>query len=84
LFFALFVGQLMKQVSMKCKIPYTSMITIFGLVIGIYSKHLGRLGEAIKAWSRIDPHLLLLVFLPALIFESAFKSDWHIFKVEFA
>jgi NhaP-type Na+/H+ or K+/H+ antiporter len=26
----------------------------------------------------------LLIFLPALIFESAFNSDWHIFKVEFA
>jgi NhaP-type Na+/H+ or K+/H+ antiporter len=23
-----------------------------------------------------------LVFLPPLIFESAFNSDWHIFKVE--
>ena len=27
-------------------------------------------------------HTLLLLFLPALIFESAFNSDWHIFKVE--
>jgi len=31
----------------------------------------------------MDPHLLLLLFIPALIFESAFNSDWHIFKVEF-
>ena len=30
----------------------------------------------------MDPHLLLLLFIPALIFESAFNSDWHIFKVE--
>ena len=30
----------------------------------------------------MDPHLLLLLFLPALIFESAFNTDWHIFKVE--
>jgi len=26
--------------------------------------------------------MILLVFLPALIFESAFNSDWHIFKIE--
>jgi len=26
--------------------------------------------------------MLLLLFLPALIFESAFSCDWHIFKVE--
>ena len=31
----------------------------------------------------MDPHLLLMIFIPALIFESAFNSDWHIFKVEF-
>ena len=30
----------------------------------------------------MDPHLLLLLFIPALIFESAFNSDWHVFKKE--
>ena len=44
---------------------------------------MGSLGSAIKTWSNIDPHLLMLIFLPALIFEGAFSSDWHIFKVEF-
>lgn len=43
---------------------------------------MGRIGKAIIAYSDFDPHLLLLIFLPALIFESAFNSDWHIFKVE--
>ena len=82
LFVALFIGQIMKIFSLKTKIPYTSLITIIGLFLGIFSQNLGRFGEAIQVWSRINPHLLLLVFLPALIFESAFKSDWHIFKVE--
>lgn len=31
----------------------------------------------------MPPHLLLFIFIPALIFESAFSTDWHIFKVEF-
>jgi len=26
--------------------------------------------------------MILLLFLPALLFESAFNTDWHIFKVE--
>ena len=43
---------------------------------------MGRIGKAIIAYSDFNPHLLLLIFLPALIFESAFNSDWHIFKVE--
>lgn len=34
------------------------------------------------SWAELSPHLLLFLFIPALIFESAFSTDWHIFKVE--
>ena len=34
-------------------------------------------------YSHLCKHLLLLIFLPALIFESAFGMSWHIFKKEF-
>jgi NhaP-type Na+/H+ or K+/H+ antiporter len=84
LFLCLFLGQLFKQFSAWSGIPYTSMITVLGLLMGIYAKSLGRLGVAIDTWSSMSPHLILLLFLPALIFESAFNSDWHIFKVEMA
>ena len=83
LFLCLIAGQLMRQFAQRFGLPYTSLITVLGLFLGIYSKNLGRVGVAIKVWSQFDPHLLLLIFLPALIFESAFNSDWHIFKVEF-
>lgn len=57
------------------------MITVFGIFLGSLGHYLGGATAAsIKAWSEIDPHLLLFVFLPPLIFESAFNSDWHIFK----
>lgn len=29
---------------------------------------------------RVDPHLLLLILLPPLIYESASKMDWYVFK----
>jgi|TARA_B110000285_G_C15058346_1_gene580882 NhaP-type Na+/H+ or K+/H+ antiporter len=74
---------MLKQFSMWSGIPYTSIITVFGVFLGIYHESLGRLGVAIQIWSTFDAHLLLLIFLPALIFESAFNSDWHIFKMEF-
>ena len=76
----------MKDVSAYVKLPYTSLITVLGVILGVinvnYRDSMGRYGVAIDAYSDIPPHFLLLVFLPALIFESAFNSDWHIFKVE--
>ena len=30
-----------------------------------------------------SPELVFLIFLPALIFESAFNSDWYVFKRQF-
>jgi len=82
LFLCLMVGNFFKPLASKIGVPYTSLITILGLILGVFSKKLGRTGVAIEIWSQMNPHLLLLLFIPALIFESAFNSDWHIFKVE--
>jgi sodium/hydrogen exchanger 10/11 len=77
------LGQLMKQLSTLIKIPSTSMLTVIGFIIGMTYHHMGKFGKAIKVYSHIDAQTLLLVFLPALIYESSSSSDWHIFKVEF-
>jgi len=82
MFLCLMVGNFFKPLAGYIGVPYTSLITILGLVLGVFSKSLGRTGVAIDIWSQMNPHLLLLLFIPALIFESAFNSDWHIFKVE--
>ena len=37
------------------------------------------LGNSLRLLSGMDPHLLLHVLLPPLLFESAFAIDWHIF-----
>ena len=74
----------MKIVSSWSGLPYTSLITAIGFCLGVLEEKysLGRIGDAIEVYSNFPPHMFLLVFLPALIFESAFNSDWHIFKVE--
>jgi hypothetical protein len=33
-------------------------------------------------WEHMDPHIMLLVFMPALIFESAFNTDPYVFSYE--
>ena len=84
LFLMMIVGGIMKDVAAYIKLPYTSLITVLGLGLGILDElnpeMLGGIGKAVNVYSEIPPHFLLLVFLPALIFESAFNSDWHIFK----
>ena len=75
------IGQVFKLLSIWSGIPYTSMITVVGLILGYYHSHMGILKTALKTWAAMPPHLLLFIFIPALIFESAFSTDWHIFKV---
>nr|XP_027097449.1 sodium/hydrogen exchanger 8-like isoform X2 [Coffea arabica] len=41
---------------------------------------LGKIGDGIRLWARIDPDLLLAVFLPALLFESSFLMEVHQIK----
>jgi NhaP-type Na+/H+ or K+/H+ antiporter len=74
-FLQLLVGQFLKNVSGMTGIPYTSLITVFGIVVGYYWSDLGPTGVAIEDWSLLTAHEILLIFLPALLFESAFGSD---------
>ncbi len=39
----------------------------------------GVLQRSVGMLADIDPHLLLHIFIPPLIFESAFKVEWHVF-----
>ena len=55
LFMCLLVGQHLNQFASLTGIPYTSMITVLGLLLGIYSEKLDRLGKAIDAWSSMSP-----------------------------
>jgi NhaP-type Na+/H+ or K+/H+ antiporter len=53
------------------------MVTILGIVIGLTP-----IGDtaAIQVIENLDPHVILLLFIPPLIFESAYNSDWHTFR----
>ncbi|KAE8716660.1 Sodium/hydrogen exchanger 8 [Hibiscus syriacus] len=66
------------------RVPYTIALLIIGLGLGSLeygtSHKLGRIGDGIRIWNNIDPDLLLAVFLPALLFESAFSMEMHQIK----
>ena len=64
--------------------PYTVMLMIEGIVLGCVmasgSSNLPKtsLGVSMAMWERIDPHLLLGAFLPALLFGDAMAMDTHL------
>ncbi len=62
-------------------IPYTVILIVLGLAFGAASTadDLSFLQD-FTGMARMSPHLMLYVFLPTLIFESAFVMDVHTFK----
>jgi NhaP-type Na+/H+ or K+/H+ antiporter len=56
------------------------MVLFAGLLLGIAQNSMGLVGESTATMSIIHPHLILFIFIPVLLFESAFNSDWFVFK----
>ncbi len=83
---ALFVGVATRQISSFTRVPYTIAMLLLGMACGLLlgraqeSEHPGMLVHALEPVSRISPDLILFVFLPALVFESAYSIDVHVFK----
>ncbi|MGB5445585.1 MAG: cation:proton antiporter, partial [Psychromonas sp.] len=83
---SLLLGALIKSVSKILTSPYSVILLLAGLSLGLYgrSEHIQTtipaLSMALTDLAQVDPHLILLLFLPTLIFESAFSMNPHLFK----
>ena len=63
----------------KLSIPYTVVLMLSGLILGYLSSKFCQPLHTYTAIARIPPKIILFVFLPVLIFESAFSITPHIF-----
>ncbi len=91
---ALIIGAATRHFLRKSPLPFTVTLLIFGLLMGVFVRlgwfgefeigslniSLGFLNDAVSWAGHIDPHLILYIFLPTLIFEAAFAMDFHTFK----
>nr|XP_033512964.1 sodium/hydrogen exchanger 7-like isoform X4 [Nicotiana tomentosiformis] len=81
---SLLLGIACRHVLRGTRVPYSVALLVLGIGVGSleYGTHhgLGRIGDGIRIWANIDPDLLLAVFLPALLFESAFSMEVHQIK----
>ncbi|HKL66401.1 MAG TPA: cation:proton antiporter [Bacteroidales bacterium] len=82
---ALLIGAATRYLLRKTPLPFTVWLLIIGLIIGATARlgwldSLDFINNAVSWAGHIDPHIILYVFLPTLIFEAAFAMDVHTFK----
>jgi len=63
-------------------LPFTLVVFAAGIVIGGVEDlfDLGRFSGSLDLWRALNPESLLYVFLPPLLFVSAFEVEYHIFR----
>lgn len=80
---ALMVGAFTKVFLRNSKLPYTVVLLLGGILIGTAARHdlfgHGSFDHVLSLVGGIDPHLILYLFLPTLIFESAYTMEAHLF-----
>lgn len=83
---ALLIGAVTRQRLKDKALPYTVALLLIGLLLGLgnqnlwLAQQLPTASQTLNLVANIDPHLILFVFLPILIFESAFSMEVHLFK----
>ncbi|MCK5894343.1 MAG: sodium:proton antiporter [Endozoicomonadaceae bacterium] len=71
-------------------IPYSVALLVLGLILGLMSQSgyihgpIEDINRSIQLGAELNSNLILFVFLPALIFESAFDLEVHLFKRMFS
>jgi len=91
---ALIIGAATRQGLRKSPLPFTVGLLLIGIGLGVVARigwfdtwsigsvhiNVKFLSNAVEWAGNIDPHVILFVFLPTLIFEAAFAMDVHTFK----
>ena len=81
---SLLVGALLKMLMKNSRIPYTIILLLVGISLGGVNQ-IGLFGTdtvvstMFTTVGHINPHLILFLFLPTLIFESAYSMEPHLF-----
>ena len=91
---ALITGVATRHFVKRSPFPFTVLLLIIGLALGVINR-LGYFGDfhildfnleftaiskSIEFAANMDPHMLLFIFLPILIFEASYAMDLHTFK----
>lgn len=81
--FGLLIGYVEKLVSKYTKIPYSPMLLVTGVFLSYFDGSLSLIGHVTELVLEINPHGILQIFIPTLIFESGLNMNFHVFKRNF-
>ena len=82
---ALLLGTAIRQLLRRVPIPYTVALLLCGLLLGamarnqMFSDSL-LVHDSVHYLANIEPHLILLLFLPIVVFQSSLSLDPHLFR----
>eukprot|EP01135_Chromosphaera_perkinsii_P008623 Nk52_evm65s1401 gene=Nk52_evmTU65s1401 len=79
LFCCIAIGAAVKYYMRRTPVPYTVLLMVIGLGVGSISANSSGF-ESYTTLASIDPHLILYIFLPTLLFESGYALEVHLFK----
>ena len=78
----IFIGLLCREISKKTSFPYTPLLIIMGGILGATSVW-GEITHMTDLVLNIEPHAILVIFLPILIFESSFNAHIEVLTKNF-
>lgn len=74
--FGLLIGYVEKLVSTYTRIPYSPMLLITGVFLSYFDGSLSLIGHVTELVLEINPHGILQIFIPTLIFESGLNMNF--------
>jgi len=91
---AIIIGVSTRHFVKKSPFPFTVLLLILGLILGLVNRlgffthyelfnfdiEFTAISKSIAFAANMDPHMLLFIFLPILIFEASYAMDLHTFK----
>jgi Na+/H+ antiporter len=81
---ALVAGAATRLFSRRIRVPYTIAMLLLGIGVGLVLRQFegaeNAILEMLARGAAISPHLIIFVFLPALVFESAFALEVYAFR----
>ncbi|MFT6915776.1 MAG: NhaP-type Na+/H+ or K+/H+ antiporter [Motiliproteus sp.] len=83
---ALLLGSVLRHLTSHSRVPYSVMLLLVGLLVGwldrslLLSDSLPAFHQVLQSVTHLDPHLILFLFLPTLIFESAYSLEPHLLR----